>query len=166
MEPELKWDTREFQQAMQELENELPITNNQVITNTARKFLGNTVNVMPVRTGNLASAARPAWQKLELPGEPKTTVPTGEKKLTYIDKRGYPKEITVKSEGDFVDQRLDRDKALFRFRMYAWELRASGWHPYSFFNIYGRRVITAAKDATKFQWSNAYERLLAKRSGK
>ncbi len=161
----IQFDDREFQKAMNELRLEFPVTNYQVVTNTSKEFLGHVVEVAPHRTGNLRSAARPAWKRLGMPGEPFTTVATGEKTVTYVTPSGKTKEIEVKSEGDYVDNRNISPKTMFRFKLKAWERRHGKWRGYSWFQRFGNRVIKSAKQKTKFDWK-PFEKKFKSKSGK
>lgn len=115
-------DTREFEQALDECAAETRIDDYMELTVNAQSYLASVVRHLPERTGNLRSAAIPAWRHLRIPGRPLTNLEPGEKIASFIEKKsGKHKTARLFSKGTFDDQRKAVDNPYFSYELFAAE---------------------------------------------
>lgn len=177
MDIDLTIRTVEFLRATGAMKRELNVVGANEILDSARGWVSAIVADMPYDTGNLRSGARPVWQYLKLPGEPLTTVPTGQKEL----KSKYAKKPQkYASSGSVSDRYLFASRnPHFRFWIRAAVYRrrvrmlkscdqstAMVQHPYPVLaNGRDQALLEEAKPKGKFSWKH-FNALLRKHSAR
>lgn len=116
-------DIHNFVQSLTETSRELEAANRSSVTKVARQHLfGAVKHDLPLRTGNLRSAATVPWQRLGLPGKPMTAQSPGVKEATVTLASGRRKRVKLYSRGVYLDRR-SRESPEFEYALYAAEWR-------------------------------------------
>lgn len=122
---------RDAEKAIDEIEKEITTAAGETVIFCIKDHLQRLAASLPIRSGNLRSSVLNVWRYLRIPGRPQTPVDTGEKKITYLDKKeettsGRRKRWRTNkflSNSVWRDNTANNDKPSFEYALYAAEWR-------------------------------------------
>lgn len=122
----VQFDSREFEQAIREIENELPEAHAGTVTLNGQRLLRYINANSKIRTGNFRSALITPWRAIGTPGRPSTLLDEGEKEVAYtMRSSGRMRTARLMSKGTYEDKRKDQNPS-FSFSLFAAEWRGRG----------------------------------------